>query len=79
MKVIGAGTMSDYPDKYYYPPLPDRTMLIVHAGKPYAMKYLMTLMKFDNANQLVFDFNPAAPADIVLVVGMDWVNSNPMP
>jgi hypothetical protein len=54
-------------------------MLIVHAGKPYAMKYLMTLMKFDNANQLVFDFNPAAPADIVLVVGMDWVNSNPMP
>ena len=79
MNVIGAGNMSDYPDKYYFPPLPDRTMLIVHAGKPYAMKYLMALMKFNNANQLVFDFNPAAPADIILVVGTDWVNSNPMP
>jgi hypothetical protein len=43
------------------------------------MKYLMALMKLTNANQLVFDFNPAAPADIMLVVGMDWVNSNPMP
>ena len=79
MNVTGAGNMSAYPDKYYYPPLPDRTMLIVHAGKPYTMKYLMALMKFDNANQLVFDFNPTAPADIVLAVGMDWVNSNPMP
>jgi len=79
MNVLGPGNMADYPDKYYFPPLPDRTMLIVHAGKPYAMKYLMALMKFDSANQLVFDFNPAAPADIVLAVGMDWVNSNPMP
>ena len=79
MSVTGAGNMADYPDKYYFPPLPDRTMLIVHAGKPYTMKYLMALMKFDNANQLVFDFNPAAPADIVLAVGADWANSNPMP
>ena len=71
--------MADYPDKYYFPPLPDRTMLIVHAGKPYAMKYLMALMKLDSANQLVFDFNPAAPADIILAVGADWANSNPMP
>ena len=79
MNVTGAGNMADYPDKYYFPPLPNRTMLIVHAGKPYAMKYLMALMKFDSSNQLVFDFNPTAPADIVLAVGMDWVNSNPMP
>ena len=79
MNVTGAGNMSAYPDKYYFPPLPDHTMLIVHAGKPYAMKYLMALMKFTSASQLVFDFNPAAPANIVLVVGMDWVNSNPIP
>jgi LCP family protein required for cell wall assembly len=79
MNVTGAGNMSAYPDKYNYPPLPDRTMLIVHAGKPYTIKYLMTLMKLTNANQLVFDFDPAAPADIMLVVGMDWVNSNAMP
>jgi LCP family protein required for cell wall assembly len=79
MNVLGPGNMSDYPDKYYFPPLPNRTMLIVHAGKPYAMKYLMALMKFDSANQLLVDFDPTAPADIVLVVGADWVNSNPMP
>ena len=79
VNVIGAGNMSAYPDKYYYPPLPDRTELIVHAGKPYTMNYLMTLMKFNNANQLVIDFNPAAPTDIFLVVGADWANSNPIP
>ncbi len=78
MNVIGPGNMADYPDKYYFPPLPDRTMLIVHAGKPYAMKYLMALMKFDSANQLVMDINPTAPADIVLVVGADWAYHNPM-
>jgi hypothetical protein len=79
VNVTGAGNMAAYPEKYKSPPLPDRTMLIVHAGKPYAMKYLMALMKFNSDNQLLFDINPTAPADIVLVVGMDWVNSNPMP
>ena len=79
MNVTGSGNMIDNPDKYYYPPLPERTMLIVHAGKPYAMNYLMALMKFDSANQLVMDFNPAASADITIAVGADWANSNPMP
>jgi LCP family protein required for cell wall assembly len=79
MNVQGPGNTADYPDKYNYPPLPTRTMLIVHAGKPYAMEYLMDLMKFDSANQLVVDFDPAAPADITLAIGADWANSNPMP
>ena len=79
MNVIGSGNMADYPDKYLYPPLPTRTLLIVHTGKPYAVKYLMTLMKFDSANQLQVVFNPNAPADIVLAIGADWVKSNPMP
>ena len=56
--------MADNPDKYNYPPLPERTMIIVHAGKPYAMKYLMELMKFDSANQLVMDYNPEVTSDI---------------
>jgi len=79
LNVTGAGNMAAYPDKYNFPPLPDHSMLIVHAGKPYAMKYLMALMKFTRADQLVFDFNPAAPANIILVVGVDWVNSNSIP
>ncbi len=78
MNVTASGNMADYPDKYYFPPLPGRTMLIVHAGKPYAMKYLMALMKFNSANQLVMDFDPTAPADITLAVGADWASSNPM-
>ena len=78
MNVTGSGNMADNPDKYYYPPLPGRTMLIVHAGKPYALKYLMALMKFDSANQLVIDFDPTATADITLAIGADWANSNPM-
>ena len=79
MNVMGPGNMVDYPDKYYYPPLPGRTMLIVHAGKPYATKYLMALMKFDSANQLVVDFDPTASADITLAIGADWADSNPIP
>ena len=79
MNVFGPGNMADYPDKYYSPPLPTRSMLIVHAGKPYAVKYLMALMKFDSANQLQVFFDPGAPADIVLAIGADWVKSNPMP
>ena len=79
MNVMGPGNMVDYPDKYHFPPLPDRTMLIVHAGKPYAMKYLMDLMKFDSANQVVVDYAPDAAADITLAVGTDWANSGQMP
>ena len=79
LNVIGTGNMADYPDKYYYPPLPTRSMLIVHTGKPYAVKYLMTLMKFDSADQFQLVFNPAAPADIMVVIGADWAKTNPMP
>jgi len=79
LNVLGPGNMADYPDKYLYPPLPARTMLIVHTGKPYTIKYLMTLMKFDSANQFQMVFNPGAPADIVLALGADWAKSNPMP
>jgi LCP family protein required for cell wall assembly len=79
LNVIGSGNMADYPDKYRFPPLPTRTMLIVHTGKPYTIKYLMTLMKFDSANQLLVVFDPAAPADLVLALGTDWAKSNPMP
>jgi hypothetical protein len=79
VNVLGPGNMADYPDRYLYPPLPARTMLIVHTGKPYTIQYLMTLMKFDSANQFQWVFNPGAPADITLVIGADWAKSNPMP
>jgi LCP family protein required for cell wall assembly len=79
MNVTKFGNTSDYPDKYIYPPLPGRTMLILHAGKPYATQYLMALMKFTAQSQFIVDFDPNAPADIVLAVGADWANNSPMP
>jgi LCP family protein required for cell wall assembly len=77
MNVVGTGNISDYPDQYSSPPLPKQTMLIVHAGKPYVMKYLMALMQLNTSNQIIVDFDPNAPADVVLAVGADWANSMP--
>ncbi len=76
MNVTNFGNTSDYPDAYKYPPLPGNTMLIVHSGKPYAMQYLMRLM---NSGSFVIDMDPNAPADIILAVGADWADNNPMP
>jgi LCP family protein required for cell wall assembly len=71
MNVTAFGNTSDYPDKYYYP-FPNRTVIIVHAGKPYTMQYLMALMNFTSASQIIMDFDPSAPEDIVLALGYDW-------
>jgi LCP family protein required for cell wall assembly len=78
VNVIGFGNTSDYPDKYYLP-FPDRSIIIVHAGKPYAIQYLLALIKYDTTSQIRVDFNPAAQEDVILALGVDWVSSNPMP
>jgi len=71
MNVIDKGNTGDYPDNYYSP-FPDRTIIIVHAGKPYAMQYLMAMMQFNSMSQIIVDFNPDAPEDIVVALGSDW-------
>ena len=68
MNVTGSGNTSDYPDKYNSS-VPLRTIIIVHTGKPYAMQYLMALMKFNSSSQTIVDFNPNAPEDIVVALG----------
>jgi len=78
MNVTHFGNTGDFPDKYYSP-FPDRTILIVHAGKPYTMQYLMALMKFTRSAQIIVDFKPDAPEDIVVALGTDWNSNNPMP
>jgi LCP family protein required for cell wall assembly len=78
MNVTNFGNTSDYPDKYYSP-FPNSTLIIVHAGKPYAIQYLMALMKVTSSSQILVDFNPDAPEDIVVALGSDWNSSNPMP
>jgi hypothetical protein len=71
MNVSGFGNTGDYPDKYYSP-FPSRTIIIVHVGKPYAMQYLESLMRFNSASQIKVDFNPGTPEDIILALGSDW-------
>jgi LCP family protein required for cell wall assembly len=78
MNVIGFGNEGDYPDNYNYP-YPYRTILILHSGKPYALQYLKSLLGFDSINQVVFDFNPDAAADIVVALGQDMASINPIP
>jgi LCP family protein required for cell wall assembly len=78
MNVTGYGNTGDYPDSYKSP-FPDRTIMIVHAGKPYAMQYLMALMKVNSSSQTIVDYNPNSPEDIVLALGNDWGSNNPMP
>ena len=71
MNVTGYGNTTEYPDNYKSP-FPNQTIIIVHAGKPYAMKYLSDLMKFTNDNQIVVNFDPNAKADIIIALGYDW-------
>jgi len=78
LNVIAAANTTDYPDKYIAP-FPNRTIIILHSGKPYATRYLINLMKFNSASQVIVNFNPAAPDDILIGLGYDWAASNPMP
>ena len=78
MNVTGFGNTSDYPDKYSSP-FPSRTTIIVHLGKPYAMQYLMALMKVSSSSQTIVDFDSSAPEDVIVALGNDWGSNNPMP
>jgi hypothetical protein len=78
VNVIGFGNTSDYAAQYSSP-FPDRTIIIVHAGKPYAMQYLLALIKFNTTSQIRVDFSPTAQEDLILALGMDWGSNNPMP
>jgi len=78
MNVIAAGNTTDYPDKYLTP-FPNRTIIILHSGKPYALQYLIGLMKVNSSSQVIVDFNPAAPEDVLVGLGYDWASRNPMP
>jgi LCP family protein required for cell wall assembly len=78
LNVIAAANTTDYPDQYLAP-FPNRTILILHSGKPYAAQYLINLMKLTSSSQVIVDFNPSAPDDIVVGLGYDWAAKNPMP
>ncbi len=72
MNVTAFGNTTDYPD-IYRSPFPNRTVIVVHSGKPYAMYYLQALFKFATTSQIVINIDPTAPEDILVELGYDWV------
>jgi LCP family protein required for cell wall assembly len=59
--------------------LPGYTMVIDHRGRPYMLKYLKELFHMNAGTQIVNKYDPAAPADIEIILWDDWALKNPMP
>ncbi len=56
-----------------------QTIIVDHTGNPYLVRYLMTVMNITSSSQLRIEFNPAAEADVEVILGNDWALNNPMP
>lgn len=52
--------------------------IIDYTGNPYTRRYLVDLMQIP-ANNIYYENVPAGEFDIVVVLGADWANNNPMP
>jgi LCP family protein required for cell wall assembly len=48
-------------------------------GKPYMVKYLYDLFHIASGSQLTIAYDPSSSADVVIILGDDWVYNNPMP
>ena len=68
--VVGIGTA----DRAY-----DRTTIVLHSGKLYALKYFQSLFGVTESAQIVIQPDPASQVDIEIILGNDWANNNPMP
>jgi LCP family protein required for cell wall assembly len=54
------------------------TTLVITNGKPYTAKKLAEIMNIDTG-YIQNRYDPDAGADIIIILGNDWANSNPMP
>jgi hypothetical protein len=52
--------------------------IIDYTGQPYTRRYLVDLMGIPE-NNIYFENNPSSEFDIVVTLGADWANNNPMP
>lgn len=55
-----------------------QTVLIDYSGKPYTLSQLKDVMKVDPGN-IFSRFDPNAQVDVVVILGEDWAQNNPMP
>jgi len=70
INVVGTDTATTFPGY---------TVVIDHTGRPYMLKYLTTLFNLNAGTQIISRYDPAAPADIEIIVGDDWALKNTMP
>lgn len=54
------------------------TTIFDYTGKIYTVKYLMELMNV-TSNRFFSRYDPTSQVDVVVILGADWANSNPMP
>lgn len=60
------------------PELYASTTIIDYTGNPYTLTYLVDLMNI-NDNRIYHRYDPSSEKDIVLILGNDWANDNPLP
>jgi LCP family protein required for cell wall assembly len=70
LNVVGTANASEYPGV---------TKIIDHRGRPYALRFFQALFGIGSGAQIVSKFDPAAPADIEIILGDEWAAKNPMP
>jgi polyisoprenyl-teichoic acid--peptidoglycan teichoic acid transferase len=73
LKELGVSVNSDNAPEFYA-----STTLIDYTGNPYTLNYLVDLMDI-NANRIYHRYDPTSETDVVLILGNDWANSNPLP
>jgi hypothetical protein len=54
------------------------TRIIDYTGSPYTLRYLVDLMGITRYS-IFFEYDPASPIDVVVILGDDWAGNNPMP
>lgn len=52
--------------------------IILYSGKPYTAEYLAEKMNIPSS-RIYNQYNPDAGVDVVVIIGDDWAQSNPMP
>jgi len=67
LNVVAVGNTGEY----------NRTVIVLHTGKPYTVAFLVQILKLQSAAQVVVDFDPAAASDIDIYLGYDWIQNKP--
>ncbi len=56
----------------------EQTFIYDYSGKPYTVQYLLGIMELDESH-LYYRFDPEAAQDILIILGEDWADENPIP